>query len=48
METLERILTGMPWFAWIAIVGILSACVKSIVSMTHEHEEQMERIRADE
>lgn len=45
METLERILIGMPWFGWIAIAGILSGCVKGVIHMTHEHEERMERIR---
>ncbi len=45
METLERILLSIPWFAWIAIAAILAKTVRSAIRMTHEHEERMESLR---
>ncbi len=45
METLERILIGIPWFAWIAIVAILASAAKSAMRMTHEHAERMESLK---
>ncbi len=45
MEILEQVLSSIPWFAWIAIVAILGGTLKSIIQLSHEHDERMERIR---
>jgi hypothetical protein len=36
---------GMPWFAWVAIVGIVSGCVTGLVSTVIRHRERMAMIQ---
>ena len=39
------ILQSIPWFAWIAIIAILSSAMVSIFRGIHRHEERMEMIK---
>ncbi len=45
METLEDVLEGIPWYAWIAIIAIIGGTVSSLVRVILRHQERMERIR---
>ena len=38
-------LKSIPWFAWIAIIAILSSAVVSIFKGIHRHEERMAMIK---
>lgn len=38
-------LHAIPWWAWIAIVAIVSGTISGIVQMRHKHAERMEMIR---
>ena len=40
-----EILKSIPWFAWIAIIAILSSAVVSIFKGIHRHEERMAMIK---
>jgi hypothetical protein len=39
------LLTAIPWWAWIAIVAIVSGSITGIVKMRHEHAERMAMIQ---
>jgi uncharacterized membrane protein (DUF106 family) len=41
----EHFLHSMPWFAWVAIVAIISGSVTTIVKDRIRHRERMEMIR---
>ena len=45
MDTLKEVLTGIPWYGWIAIVAIMAGTVKKVIGMTQRHEERLEQIR---
>jgi hypothetical protein len=45
MSDTFRLLTSIPWFAWIAIVAIISGCVSGVVKMRYQHLERLEMIR---
>lgn len=38
-------LGGMPWFGWIALVGMIGGFITCLVKMRHKHAERMEMIR---
>ncbi len=40
-----EILRSIPWFAWIAIIAILSSAAVSVFKGIHRHEERMEMIK---
>ncbi len=40
-----EILRSIPWFAWIAIVAILSSAVVSVFKGIHRHDERMAMIK---
>lgn len=37
--------SGVPWYAWVAIVAIGGGIIRQIVVMSHKHQERMEMIR---
>jgi hypothetical protein len=39
------LLQSIPWFAWIAIVAIISSGAVQIVTASHRHAERIELIR---
>ena len=39
------VLIGIPWFAWIAIVAIVSSSVAQVIARRFRHVERMEMIR---
>jgi len=45
METLERILAHIPWFAWVGIVAIICGTITTGLRMSNTHAERMEKIR---
>jgi hypothetical protein len=45
MEGLSKVIASMPWFGWIAIVGIVMGVLYSIVLASMRHSERMEKIR---
>jgi hypothetical protein len=45
MQTLVAILSTLPWFAWIAIVGIISGTIGGVVKSITTHNERMAMIR---
>lgn len=38
-------LMTIPWYAWVAIVAILSGCITGLVSGARQHRERLEMIR---
>jgi hypothetical protein len=46
MTQVLEFLMMIPWFAWIAIVAIVSGCVAKITAMQHRHTERMAMIQA--
>ena len=44
-EGFWNFLNHIPWFAWIAIAGIVMGGIRAVVSMSHKHQERMEMIR---
>jgi hypothetical protein len=40
-----QFLMGIPWFAWIAIVGIICGSISQIIGQCQRHFERMEMIR---
>ena len=40
-----NLLSGIPWFAWIAIVAIVSSSIGGIAKMRYKHLERIEMIR---
>ncbi len=40
-----EILRSIPWFAWIAIIAIISSAVVSLVGLIHRHDERMAMIK---
>ena len=40
-----EILRSLPWYAWIAIVAIISQAMVSIFKLIHRHDERMEMIK---
>ena len=40
-----EILRSIPWFAWIAIIAIVSSAVVSLVRLIHRHDERMAMIK---
>jgi cation transporter-like permease len=45
MNAIVSILNALPWFAWIAIVAIISGSLSSVVKMLITHHERIEMIR---
>lgn len=45
MGTFVDILRGIPWYAWVGIVAILAVTTRSIIALTHRHEQRMEMIK---
>lgn len=45
MNSFYNVLNALPWYAWIAIVGIIGGTVRSVVAMNHRHRERVEMIR---
>ena len=45
MDALVEVLRTLPWYAWIAIVGIISGTVHKVFKLSHQHRERMEMIR---
>ncbi len=45
MEVMSSVLTSIPWFAWIAIVAIVSGTVSKSIAMSHRHRERMAMIQ---
>ena len=46
MSGFMNIINAIPWYAWIAIVGIIVTGVVKVVAMGHDHAERMEMIRS--
>lgn len=44
-ESFWHFLGNIPWYAWIAMVGIIMGGIRALVSMSHKHQERMEMIR---
>jgi hypothetical protein len=44
-ESFWQFCSGIPWFAWIAIVAIIGGTVRQIIVTSHKHQERMEMIR---
>ncbi len=44
-DSFWRFCSGIPWYAWVAIVVLVGGIIRQIVSMTHKHQERMEMIR---
>ena len=40
-----EILRSIPWFAWIAIVAIVSSALVAVIKMIHRHDERMAMIK---
>lgn len=40
-----QVAEAIPWYAWIAIIGIVGGIVVQVVSMQHRHAERMEMLR---
>lgn len=45
MDEILDILRTLPWFAWIAIVGILCGTISSVLKMKIQHQERMAMIQ---
>jgi len=45
MQTLETILTAIPWFAWIPIVAIVCGTIGGVTKSITTHNERMAMIR---
>jgi hypothetical protein len=45
METANSVLVSIPWFAWIAIVAIVSETVRKVICTSHRHRERMAMIQ---
>ena len=45
MTEAHTILTSMPWFAWVAVVAVISGCISGILKMKHQHTERMAMIQ---
>lgn len=45
MSQSVQILTVLPWWAWIAIVGIICGSVSGFFQMRYRHLERIEMIR---
>ncbi len=45
MDALKSVLLTIPWFAWIAIVAIISETVKKTICLSHRHRERMAMIQ---
>ncbi len=45
MEQVNSVLVSIPWFAWIAIVAIISETVRKTICMSHRHRERMAMIQ---
>lgn len=43
--SLAQWLMTIPWYAWVAIVAIVSGCVSGLVAGWQKHRERMEMIR---
>lgn len=40
-----HLFSAIPWFAWIAIVAIISSGIAGVVKMRYQHLERIEMIR---
>ena len=40
-----KFLSGIPWFAWIAIIVLVGGIIRQLVVTSHKHQERMEMIR---
>ncbi|MFO0949978.1 MAG: hypothetical protein U0835_02270 [Isosphaeraceae bacterium] len=45
MSDAFHVVSAIPWFAWIAIVGIICGSITSWIQMNHSHAERMAMIR---
>lgn len=45
MDKLIDFLNQLPWFAWVAIVGIAGGTVVQLVRLSHRHDERMAMIK---
>ncbi len=45
MAAFVDILQNIPWYAWVGIIAIFAGTTRSIIAMTHRHEQRMEMIK---
>jgi hypothetical protein len=45
MSNVQTVFDAMPWYAWIAIVAIVSGTISGIVKMLVTHKERMTMIQ---
>ena len=45
MDQVNSVLASIPWFAWIAIVFIISETVRKTICLSHRHRERMAMIQ---
>jgi hypothetical protein len=39
------LLNAMPWYAWVAIAGMVCGCITGVIKLKDQHRERMEMIR---
>ena len=45
MDGVRDVLTALPWWGWVAIIGTVGIVIRQLVQMSHKHSERIEMIR---